>query len=55
MHLGKVLKLLRENQLYINRKKCMFEQGQLEYLGHIISAKGVSRAIIGDLLRDMAK
>ena len=40
-HLRKVLEILREHNLYINRKKCSFEQNQLEYLGHIILASGV--------------
>ena len=39
VHLRKVLELLRENQLYINQKKCTFEQDQLEYLGHINISK----------------
>ena len=39
-HLRKVLELLRENSLYIN-KKCNFEKGKLEYLGHLISVEGV--------------
>ena len=39
-HLRKVLEVLRENQLYINKKKCSFEQYQLEYLGHLISGGG---------------
>ncbi|KAJ9538205.1 hypothetical protein OSB04_030938 [Centaurea solstitialis] len=27
-------------QIYVNRKKCEFKRGRLEYLGHIISGKG---------------
>ena len=41
-HLRKVVEILREHSLYINRKKCSSEQSQLEYLGHIISACGVA-------------
>ncbi|CAH9099513.1 unnamed protein product [Cuscuta epithymum] len=41
-HLGKVLKVLQENQLVVNRKKCYFGQKELAYLGHIISGIGVS-------------
>jgi len=41
-HLGAVLALLKEHQLVANYKKCTFGQHQLEYLGHIISAQGVS-------------
>ena len=40
-HLRKVLEVLRKNQLHINKKKCSFEQYQLEYLGHLISGEGV--------------
>lgn len=35
-HLEMVLQFLRENNLVANRKKCIFGQPQLEYLGHII-------------------
>ena len=41
-HLRKVLEVLRKNQLHINKKKCSFEQYQLEYLGHLISGEGVA-------------
>ncbi|WVY98421.1 hypothetical protein V8G54_030572 [Vigna mungo] len=41
-HLKLVLKLLRENNLFANSKKCTFGQQQLRYLGHLISGKGVS-------------
>ena len=42
MHLTQVLSKLREHQLFMKRSKCSFAQHQLEYLGHIISNKGVS-------------
>ncbi|XP_073035244.1 uncharacterized protein [Primulina eburnea] len=40
-HVEAVFKLLQQHQLVLNRKKCKFGLGQVEYLGHIISAKGV--------------
>ena len=40
-HLGMVPEILREHNLYINKKKCNFEQQQLEYLGHIRSGEGM--------------
>ncbi|GMI86644.1 hypothetical protein HRI_002333700 [Hibiscus trionum] len=40
-HLSVVLELLKTNQLYAKRSKCFFGQNQVEYLGHIISEKGV--------------
>lgn len=41
-HLATVFEVLRDNQLYANRKKCFLAQTQVEYLGQIISEKGVS-------------
>ena len=41
-HLRKVLEVLGENHLFINKKKCNFEQAQLEYLGHLVSRGGVA-------------
>jgi len=41
-HLQQVLDLLRKHQLFLKETKCSFAQSSLEYLGHIISDKGVS-------------
>lgn len=41
-HLKVVLEILRDHKLFAKRSKCTFAQTQLEYLGHIISDKGVS-------------
>ena len=41
-HLRIVLKKLRENSLYGKASKCEFAQRSVEYLGHIVSEKGVS-------------
>jgi hypothetical protein len=41
-HLKKVLVTLRQHQLFLKTSKCSFAQPSLEYLGHIISEKGVS-------------
>lgn len=40
--LGIVLDTLRLHQLVATRSKCSFSQRTLEYLGHIISDKGVA-------------
>ena len=34
--------VLRSHQLFTNAKKCLFGQIQIDYLGHVINAKGVS-------------
>ncbi|XP_073358271.1 uncharacterized protein [Aegilops tauschii subsp. strangulata] len=40
--LREVLTVLRENQFYVKESKCSFGQQTLEYLGHVISDKGVA-------------
>ncbi|KAL0313621.1 UNVERIFIED_CONTAM: Retrovirus-related Pol polyprotein from transposon.6 [Sesamum radiatum] len=42
MHLRKVLELLRQHQLYAQQSKCSFAQQQIDYLGHVISERGVA-------------
>lgn len=44
-HLSIVFDLLRENQLYANKKKFQFAQSRIEYLGHFISEEGVEADI----------
>ena len=39
--LEKVLSLLKENQFYAKKSKCMFGKQEVEYLGHIISEEGL--------------
>lgn len=41
-HLRQVLALLRRDQWYVKKSKCVFAQQEIKYLGHTISAKGVS-------------
>ena len=41
-HLEEVFTILLCNQLYVNQSKCLIGQREMEYLGHIISAAGVS-------------
>jgi len=40
-HVDRVLKLLKEKQLYVKPSKCFFGVHEVEYLGHIVSYKGV--------------
>ena len=40
-HVGMVLTLLEEKQLYVKPSKCAFGVQEVEYLGHIISHEGV--------------
>jgi len=41
-HLQRDLAELRKHRLFLKESKCSFAQSRLEYLGHIISAEGVS-------------
>ena len=41
-HLKVDMKVLRTNQLYAKASKCLFAQRQVDYLGHVMSAKRVS-------------
>lgn len=40
-HLTAALSILRSHHLFVKKSKCAFGQASLEYLGHIISDKGV--------------
>jgi hypothetical protein len=40
-HLRIVLQTLRKHQLYAKFDKCDFYQKNIQYLGHVISAKGI--------------
>ncbi|OIT37858.1 putative mitochondrial protein [Nicotiana attenuata] len=42
LYLRKVMEVLQKEQLYAKPSKCSFGQDKVEYLGHIISGKGVS-------------
>lgn len=41
-HLTKVLEALQNQQLVVNKRKCVFNQRKLEYLGHSIFEDGVA-------------
>ena len=40
-HLDQVLTILEEHQFYAKMSKCTFGKQEVDYLGHIISQKGV--------------
>ncbi|GAU49705.1 hypothetical protein TSUD_182030 [Trifolium subterraneum] len=40
-HLDQTLQILQEGQFFLKQSKCVFAQRQIEYLGHIVSTKGV--------------
>lgn len=42
VHLKAVFEILRANQLLAKQSKCTFGVTKIEYLGHVISAEGVS-------------
>ncbi|XP_071735106.1 uncharacterized protein [Rutidosis leptorrhynchoides] len=41
-HLQQILEVMRSNTLFAKESKCVFATSQVEYLGHVISAKGVA-------------
>ena len=41
-HIRQTLEILRHNRLYAKVSKCAFFQSSVEYLGHIVSAEGLS-------------
>ena len=41
-HLRKVFRLLRDNSLYAKESKCESFKDSIQYLGHVISAEGIS-------------
>lgn len=45
-HIEAVLALLLQNQFFAKAEKCQFGEQQIEYLGHIISAKGVATDMV---------
>ena len=42
IHVRKALDLLRRNKLYATAKKCAFFKEKLTFLGHVVSAEGIS-------------
>lgn len=50
-HLEVVFSTLREHKLFSNRKKCIFSQLKIQYLGHWVSKAGVEAD--GDKIRVM--
>jgi hypothetical protein len=40
-HVKQVLQVLRENQLYINLKKCTFSTNKLLFLGFVVGEEGI--------------
>ncbi|XP_031265934.1 uncharacterized protein LOC116124355 [Pistacia vera] len=41
LHMRQTFQILTKHELVINYKKCLFARQRLEYLGHLISSKGV--------------
>lgn len=41
-HVQLVFQLLKDHQLFVNKKKCEFGKSEVAYLGHVISKEGVS-------------
>nr|GEW33417.1 gypsy/Ty3 retroelement polyprotein [Tanacetum cinerariifolium] len=49
-HLRLVLQTMRDNTQFAKKSKCVFATTQVEYSGHVISAKGISTDQIADAL-----
>lgn len=41
-HLAVAFEVLQQQQLFANKKKCLFWKRQIDSLGHVISAEGVA-------------
>ena len=41
-HVRQTLEILRQNKLFAKVSKCAFFQSSVEYLGHVVSAAGLS-------------
>jgi hypothetical protein len=41
-HLEQVFSILQQHEFFVKLSKCVFAQQQLEYLGHVITSKGVA-------------
>ncbi|KAM2167334.1 hypothetical protein TB1_038664 [Malus domestica] len=41
LHLKMTFEVLQQHQPYVKKQKCAFGQSRVEYLGHVISSKGV--------------
>lgn len=40
-HVKTILSILERHQLYLKKSKCSFGQQEIQYLGHVISPRGV--------------
>ena len=49
-HLRTTLQILRERQLYAKFSKCQFWLDKVVFLGHVISAEGISMAFLGHVI-----
>ena len=41
-HLSQVFQIIKQHHFLIKKSKCSFAQRDIEYLGHVISGKGVA-------------
>ena len=41
-HLATMLRLMREDQMYVKLSKCNFFQTEVHYLGHVVSKEGIA-------------